>query len=154
MLHIKLSKLRSLYRTKKRLLLTLAVLACLMCIGVIVFFRQTNKKPIPAKKPGMVFWNGKYVPAPLYTGKADDSSGGQQVDTKQEIAELEAKIAKRPASYQDYLALAQVYLSDGNKAKAIENFEKATKTADPKMKYYKEFIDSTAALIQQLKENK
>lgn len=104
-----------------------------------------------AKKVPTTILDGKKIPAPVYTGQSSVDKDRNMADFKKDISELEAKIAQGAPSYENYLALAQTYFQDGNKAKAIENYEKAKKAADPKMPYYKEFITSTDDLIKQLK---
>ena len=69
----------------------------------------------------------------------------------QQITDYEKQLESRHATYEDYLNLAQLYVQAGDKTKAIDNYEKAKKTADPKMENYQSFIESTDNIIKQLK---
>ncbi len=68
------------------------------------------------------------------------------------IDELEEKTVNNKGDYTDYLTLAQAYFALGDKEKAISNYEKASKFADPKMENYQSFIDTNNQIIQNLKK--
>ena len=103
-----------------------------------------------AEKFPTVVVNGKEIPAPFKTKDFQPTSTGTEVDPAQDVKLWEDKIAAGGASYKDYLALAQAYVSAGDNKKAIENYEKAKQTADPNMRDYQSFIESTDNAIKEL----
>lgn len=135
---------------KKRILL-MGVLLVLMSIGAGIYAwnRYTAYKEV--KEGKVVIWNGRRIP--VLPGSYDPPKNAEPPDFQQNANELETQISKGGATHSDYLALAQTYFRIGNKVKAIENYEKAIKAADPKMPNYNEFVTSMNNLIKSLKES-
>lgn len=138
-------------RPRRQLKLLLIGVLVLVLAGGALYLWYGYRNAI--NKGPTVEVNGKEVPALFMKDALKPTDTSEPVDFEAEVRRLEAKIAAGSTDYLDYLALAQAYVSTGNKEKAIDNYGKAKQAADPNMEYYQSFIESTDAIIKELRES-
>ena len=137
---------------KKKLWIILLVLLVLGGLGGYVYWKVAH--PTNAKKT--VVMNGKeYVVEDFTTQNLDKNAPSQvKTDYKQEIIDLEQRIQALGgrAPYQDYLALAQLYVATGDSENAIKNYEQVKAKLDPKSAGYREFSQQIDQFIAELRK--
>lgn len=102
------------------------------------------------------YQDGKQIVDVYKTYQQPGSSSTQEtIDTtnQKSISELEAKIATGQSISQDYMTLGQLYDVTNNNDKAVENYQKALDTADPKMDGYQAYMDLLQKVIKQRQES-
>ncbi len=133
-------------------LLTLLVL--LVVVGGVIAYKAKKTTRSTNTEVPTVTVDGVTYKALFETDKPVKAEGQQSTISNQQVtSDLEKKVASNQASTQDYLNLAQLYVVAGDKAKAIENYQKAIQTADHKAEDYASFTADTQKIIDKLQAN-
>lgn len=137
---------------RSRLILLLLSLGIMLAAGFVLGGFDWLKRNSPlTKKTPTVNVNGQDIPAAFKTPQFKVKDVPQEpVNYDKLIQDQEAKIAQGTTGYNDYLTLGDLYLSAGNKAKAIESYQKAKQVADPKMSGYQSLMQALDEAIKQL----
>ena len=137
--------------SKMKLALIVLVILVLGGLGYVVW-RAIPKKP----SKQVVIMNGKeYVVEDFSTQNLKENATEQaKTDYQAEILELKQRIqaSGANATYQDFLTLAQLYVSAGDKENAIKNYEIVKAKLDPKSTDYKEFSAQIDGFITELRK--
>jgi hypothetical protein len=131
--------------TRKRLIATLLVVV-LIGAGVegSLYYRHRQYQKTHFTYNGKEYKRADYI-------SSNSSNVSQQQSLDDQIAQHLAVTNSPGAGYDDFLALAQLYVQKGDKQKAAENYDIAKTKLDPKNPNYSGIIKFLDEVIKTLK---